>query len=82
MPLFLAAKRTVADRAAAGADAVPAGAPLAAGLRPADAPPRDNALTRRWITPALTDRRIRADIARFARGVDRTALVDGRAAAA
>jgi pimeloyl-ACP methyl ester carboxylesterase len=37
--------------------------------------PRDAELTRHWITPALTDRRIRADIARFARNVDRTALV-------
>jgi pimeloyl-ACP methyl ester carboxylesterase len=27
------------------------------------------------VTPALTDRRIRADIARFARGLDRHALV-------
>ncbi len=33
--------------------------------------PRHAALTRQWITPAMTDRRIRADIARFARGVDR-----------
>jgi hypothetical protein len=37
--------------------------------------PRDAELTRHWITPALTDRRIRADIARFARHFDRTALV-------
>jgi pimeloyl-ACP methyl ester carboxylesterase len=37
--------------------------------------PRDAELTRRWVTPALTDRRIRADIARFARGLDRHALV-------
>ena len=47
--------------------------PLAYGLlmrRPLDA-----ALTRRWLTPAMKDRRIREDIARFARGVDRGSLV-------
>ncbi len=38
-------------------------------------PPRDAQLTRHWLTPALTDRRIRIDIARFARGLDRNALV-------
>ncbi len=37
--------------------------------------PRNPELTRRWVTPAMTDRRIRRDIARFARGVDRTSLV-------
>ncbi|CAN5619582.1 alpha/beta hydrolase [soil metagenome] len=37
--------------------------------------PRDGELTRHWITPALTDRRIRQDIARFARGIDRTSLI-------
>lgn len=37
--------------------------------------PRDAQLTRHWITAALTDGRIRHDIARFARGVDRSALV-------
>ena len=37
--------------------------------------PRDAALTRGWITPALSDRRIRDDIARFARGLDRRSLV-------
>ncbi len=47
--------------------------PLAFGLlmrRPLDAD-----LTRHWVTPAITDRRIREDIARFARRFDRTALV-------
>jgi len=38
--------------------------------------PRDPARTRHWVRPALTDRRIREDIARFARGVDRRELVD------
>ena len=38
--------------------------------------PRDADLTRHWITPAMTDRRIRDDIARFARAFDRTALVN------
>jgi pimeloyl-ACP methyl ester carboxylesterase len=37
--------------------------------------PRDADLTRGWITPALSDRRIRDDIARFARGLDRRSLV-------
>jgi pimeloyl-ACP methyl ester carboxylesterase len=37
--------------------------------------PRDADLTRGWITPALSDRRIRVDIARFARGLDRRSLV-------
>jgi len=38
--------------------------------------PRNSALTRRWVLPALTDRRIRHDIARFARAVDRNELVE------
>jgi len=38
--------------------------------------PRPRELTRAWIDPAVTDGRIRGDIARFARGVDRNALVD------
>ena len=38
--------------------------------------PRDGELTRRWVVPALTDRAIRHDIARFARALDRKALVD------
>ncbi len=38
--------------------------------------PRSSELTRAWIDPAVSDGRIRADIARFARGVDRKALVD------
>jgi pimeloyl-ACP methyl ester carboxylesterase len=38
--------------------------------------PRDGALTAGWVAPARTDRRIRRDIARFARGVDRRSLVE------
>lgn len=38
--------------------------------------PRDGGLTRHWIIPAMTDGGIRRDVARFARGVDRHALVD------
>ncbi|MET0326327.1 MAG: alpha/beta hydrolase [Ilumatobacteraceae bacterium] len=38
--------------------------------------PRDAARTRRWVRPAMTDGRIRRDIARFCRGVDRRELVD------
>jgi pimeloyl-ACP methyl ester carboxylesterase len=37
--------------------------------------PRDAELTRHWVTPAMADARIRHDIARFARGVDRRSLV-------
>jgi pimeloyl-ACP methyl ester carboxylesterase len=37
--------------------------------------PRDKALTRRWVTPAMTDPAIRSDIARFARALDRRSLV-------
>ena len=37
--------------------------------------PRDPELTRHWLAPAMTDGRIRQDIARFARGLDRDALV-------
>jgi pimeloyl-ACP methyl ester carboxylesterase len=37
--------------------------------------PRDAELTRHWLRPALTDRRTRVDVARFARGLDRHALV-------
>jgi pimeloyl-ACP methyl ester carboxylesterase len=38
--------------------------------------PRDPARTRHWVRPAMEDGRIRQDIARFARGVDRKELVD------
>jgi pimeloyl-ACP methyl ester carboxylesterase len=38
--------------------------------------PRDGALTRGWVEPARTDRAIRGDIARFARHLDRQALVE------
>lgn len=38
--------------------------------------PRDAELTRRWVTPAMTDARIREDIARFTRGLDRRSLVE------
>jgi pimeloyl-ACP methyl ester carboxylesterase len=38
--------------------------------------PLDPALTRRWITPALTDRGVRRDTATFLRGVDTTELVE------
>lgn len=76
VPLFLAAKRTwlTALLLAPMRFRLVRNSPLAYGLLMK--PPRDNALTRRWITPALTDRRIRADIARFTRGVDRNALVE------
>jgi pimeloyl-ACP methyl ester carboxylesterase len=36
----------------------------------------DPALTRRWITPALTDRGVRRDTAKVMRGIDPAELVD------
>jgi len=38
--------------------------------------PLDPALTRRWITPALADRGIRRDTAKFLRGVDASELLE------
>ncbi len=38
--------------------------------------PRSARLTRRWVEPLLQDRAIRADVARFAHGVDRKELLD------
>lgn len=38
--------------------------------------PLDPALTRRWIAPALADRGVRRDAAKFLRGVDSAELVD------
>jgi len=75
VPLFVAAKRTWLTRLLLAPMRLRAvrSSPLAYGLLLR--PPRDAALTRGWITPALTDGRIRRDIARFARGIDRTALV-------
>jgi pimeloyl-ACP methyl ester carboxylesterase len=76
VPLFVAAKRTwlSALLLAPMRFRLVRHSPLAYGLLMKA--PRDAALTRGWITPALADRRIRADIARFARGVDRRALVE------
>jgi pimeloyl-ACP methyl ester carboxylesterase len=76
VPLFVAAKRTwlTAALLAPMRFRLVRNSPLAYGLLMK--PPRDNELTRHWITPALSDRRIRADIARFARAVDRHALVN------
>ena len=38
--------------------------------------PLDPALTRRWITPALTDRGVRRDTAKFLRGIDASELLE------
>ena len=38
--------------------------------------PLDPALTRRWITPALADRGVRRDTAKFLRGVDPAELLE------
>ncbi|OBA78624.1 hypothetical protein A9W99_23440 [Mycobacterium sp. 1164966.3] len=38
--------------------------------------PLDSELTRRWITPALADRGVRRDTAKFLRGVDASELLD------
>jgi pimeloyl-ACP methyl ester carboxylesterase len=48
--------------------------PLAFG--PLLSRPRSVELTRGWVTPALTDPSIRRDVSRFARGLQRTELVD------
>ena len=42
--------------------------------------PRDAALTKAWLAPVRSDRRIREDIARFARGVDRRCLLSAEPA--
>ncbi len=75
VPLFLAAKRPRLTAALLTPMRLRAmrHSPLAFGLLMGR--PRDAELTRHWITPALTDRRIRTDIARFARNLDRRALV-------
>ena len=75
VPLFVAAKRPrLTAMLLAPMRLRPVrSSPLAFGLlarRPLDAD-----LTRHWVTPAMTDRRIRQDIARFARQLDRKALV-------
>lgn len=46
------------------------------GFGPLLRTPRSAALTRGWIQPALDDAEIRRDITRFARGIQRTELVD------
>jgi pimeloyl-ACP methyl ester carboxylesterase len=76
VPLFLAAKRTwlTALLLAPMRFRLVRSSPLAYGTLMRR--PRDAELTRHWVTPALADRRIRADIARFARAVDRGALVE------
>ncbi len=75
VPLFLAAKRPWLTRIllAPMRLRLVRHSPIAYGLLLHR--PRDPELTRHWITPAMTDRRIRHDIARFARAIDRTALV-------
>jgi pimeloyl-ACP methyl ester carboxylesterase len=75
VPLFLAAQRPTLTRVLLAPMRLRLlrHSPLAFGLLLRR--PRDADLTRHWITPALTDRRIRQDIARFARGLDRRALV-------
>ena len=47
-----------------------------AGYGPFVTRPLDAALTRRWVTPLLTDGGVRADTARFMRGVRPAALLD------
>ena len=77
VPLFVAARHPGLTRALLHADAAAGRAALAAGLRPAAAPaPGSRAAPDAGSRPAMTDRRIRHDIARFARGIDRKELVD------
>jgi pimeloyl-ACP methyl ester carboxylesterase len=75
LPLFLAAKRPAITAALLAPMRLRAvrHSPLAYGMLLRR--PRDADLTRGWVTPAMTDGRIRHDIARFARALDRTALV-------
>ena len=75
VPLFLAAKRPTLTRLllAPMRWRLVRHSPLAFGLLLRR--PRDAVLTRRWLAPAISDGRIRQDIARFARGLDRDALV-------
>jgi len=75
LPLFVAARHPVLTSVLLAPMRVRAlrHSPLGFGL--VMRRPRDAELTRHWVTPALTDRRIRADIARFARSLDRHALV-------
>jgi pimeloyl-ACP methyl ester carboxylesterase len=75
LPLFLAAKHPVLTSALLAPMRLRAlrHSPLGFGLLMRR--PRDAELTRHWVTPAVTDRRIRSDIAHFARGLDRHALV-------
>ncbi len=74
LPLFLAAKRPLLTRLLLAPMRLRLlrHSPLAFGLLLR--PPRDPDLTRNWVTPAMTDRRIRQDIASLARGLDRNAL--------
>ena len=76
LPLFLAAKRTWLTRLLVAPMRLRAlrHSPLGYGtlLRK----PRDAALTRGWVAPAMGDAAIRRDIARFARRLDRRALLD------
>jgi pimeloyl-ACP methyl ester carboxylesterase len=74
-PLFAAAKRSwlTAALLAPMRLRVLRHSPLAYGMLLRR--PRDADLTRGWITPATSDPRIRQDIARFARGLDRRSLI-------
>ncbi|MFT3852689.1 MAG: alpha/beta fold hydrolase [Ilumatobacteraceae bacterium] len=82
VPLFAAARHPLLTRALLA----PMGlrplrhSPMAFGMLLRK--PRDAALTEGWISPARHDARIRDDIARFARGLDRRCLVDAEAALA
>lgn len=75
VPLFLAAKRPrlTAMLLAPMRLRLVRHSPLAYGLLLRR--PRDRELTRHWVVPAMTDRRIRRDIARFLRALDRASLV-------
>ena len=76
LPLFLAARRTWLTRLLMAPMRLRAlrHSPLGYGtlLRK----PRDAALTHGWVAPAMGDAAIRRDIARFARRLDRRALLD------
>ena len=76
VPLFAAAKSTGLTRALLAPMRLRAlrHSPLGFGMLMRH--PIDAELTLSWLAPAMADPRIRADIARFARGLDRGALVE------
>lgn len=76
VPLFIAARSAVVTRSLLAPMRVRAVRHSVLGFGPLMRRPIDAELTLSWLAPAMADPRIRADIARFARGMDRGALVE------